>query len=168
MLIVMMRHGPAGNSEAWVAGGKKDSDRPLSSDGLIKTRKAVAGLKSLLDAPDLIVTSPYKRCVQTAAILMRVFPKAKLAEDGVLRAGADPAEVVAWLGTLRGNRTVVLVGHEPAMGMVASRLLSGKPSAFLRFKKGACALLETSAPVRPGRAVLRWLSQPSQLRRLGK
>lgn len=166
MLILMMRHGPAGNSEAWVAQGKKDSERPLSPEGRVKTRKTVLGLKTQVEAFDLIVTSPYARSKQTADILGRIFDKAKLIENEILRPGTDPEQVISWLRTLRKVKAVALIGHEPSIGMIASRLLSAKPIAFLRFKKGACALLEIPAPIHAGRAVLHWLAQPGQLRRM--
>lgn len=168
MTIIIFRHGPAGNSEAWAAEGKSDASRPLTEQGRDKTVKGAQGLKSEVEDLDLIATSPYVRCRQTADVLADAYPGAKLIELPSLRPGGSLDKTISWLGSLKGKAAVALIGHEPGLGLLTSRLLSGKQGAFIRLKKGAAAILEAPVPVKPGRAVLHCLAQPRHLRRLGK
>ncbi|MFH2204529.1 MAG: phosphohistidine phosphatase SixA [Elusimicrobiota bacterium] len=168
MNILIIRHAPAGNSEQWLSQGKKDSLRPLTPEGREKMQKTAAGLKSQLDGIDLIVSSPYVRCRQTVEILALAFPEAKKIEWAALRPGGGFKDIPAKLAALNDVASVALVGHEPTLSLLGSHLLSGRQGAFIRLRKGGCALLEAPVPVRPGRAVLQWLLQSKQLRKLGK
>ncbi|MFH1724431.1 MAG: histidine phosphatase family protein [Elusimicrobiota bacterium] len=167
MRILIVRHAPAGNSEEWVASGKSDAARPLTPAGRVKMLQAVAGLAGLADRPNLIATSPYRRCVQTAIILRSRFRGARLVKVDALKPAGDQDKALEWLGSLRGEAAVALVGHEPSLGRLACRLLSGGNAAFIRLKKGACLMIEAPAPVVAGNAVLHWHLQPRQLRALG-
>lgn len=168
MLILIVRHGPAGSTEAWASQGKPDHLRPLTPKGREKTVRALAGLRKLVEGVDLIATSPYVRSKQTAQLLKRRFPKAELSEQSCLKPGGGMDKALSWLGGLKRESCVALVGHEPFLGVLASRLLSQRGGAFLRLRKGACLLLEAPAPVKPGGAALQWLLQPKQLRDIGE
>lgn len=60
MPLVLLRHASAGSRETWVG---DDRERPLDDRGVRQARDLVA---LLADLPlTRIVTSPYRRCVQT-------------------------------------------------------------------------------------------------------
>ncbi|MFA5137614.1 MAG: hypothetical protein WC728_00150 [Elusimicrobiota bacterium] len=167
MKVLVLRHGPAGNAEAWSAAGKPEKARPLTPAGLRKMETACAGIKRLLPELGVIATSDCVRASQTAGLLRRHYPRAKLVELKSLRPGYDIKDTLEWLSSQSRGASVALVGHEPACGRLASRLLCGEDACFLRFKKGAAALLETTGPAKPGHATLLWLLQPKGLRAMG-
>lgn len=164
MEILLFRHGPAGDKEAWKKAGKDDAERPLTADGEDKTAKAAAGLKELVDGLDLVVESPLLRSHQSAEALARRFKKAQRAVWEELAPGAEPARVLETLATLSKLERVALVGHEPHLSRLAG-LLIGAPGAKLELKKAGACLLDAPRPA-PGAARLLWLLQPSQLRAL--
>ncbi len=62
---------------------------------------------------------------------------------------------------------MLIVGHNPNLGNIASALLGGR-SPIVEFKKGGMCRLDIDAipPARPGRLV--WLLTPKQLRATAK
>jgi phosphohistidine phosphatase SixA len=58
------------------------------------------------------------------------------------------------------------VGHEPAIGSLAARLIGSRHS--LEFKKGAIARVDVSALPPTGAGSLHWFLTPRLLRKLGK
>ena len=77
-------------------------------------------------------------------------------------------EALIWLKKKIRSGRVAVVGHEPSLSILGSRLLIESPGAFMTLKKGAAMLLRFDGRIRPGGATLRWLLQPAQLRGLGK
>ena len=152
MEVLLFRHGPAGDKDAWT---RPDSERPLTSDGARKTERAADGLASIVSSLDLIASSPLVRAAQTADILARRFPKARRAQWDELKPGSDPT---ALRERLAGRRRIALVGHEPHLSEAAAYLLGGEPRMDL--KKAGAALLDLEE------RKLLWLLKPSQLRGL--
>ena len=139
-----------------------DSLRPLTTDGKRRFRKAARGLVTLLPGRTPILSSPFVRARQTAAILSAV-AGGKIVECRELAHGGSPGSVFALL-ELRREKSVVLVGHEPDLGRFVAAAL-GAGAARLAFKKGGAACLEFQR-VAPGNATLAWLLPPKMLRAL--
>ncbi len=160
--ITLFRHGLA--VELGERGATEDSARMLSAEGVKRTTRAVRGLSSLGCRPERIVSSPLVRAAETAAIAAR-----KLLEDrdvefsDLLKPGGSIRQLAAWLGKQR-ETSLMLVGHNPGLEILASYLLTGRLRPLLRLKKaGACSLQLGG----DGRATLQWLHTASQLRKLG-
>jgi phosphohistidine phosphatase len=168
MMLLLIRHGPAGDREAWRALGKDDFLRPLTADGRARTRAAAKGLARIVDRPQAIATSPLARAMQTADHVAQVFG-VEAAEElhAILPAGA-PADVLPWLTARAKLDLVALVGHEPHLGRLASWLLARSRGSFLELKKGGACLLDLGPRPRPGGARMVWMLAPAQLRRLGR
>lgn len=166
-LLLLVRHGPAGDSAAWTASGKDDAARPLTPDGRRRTARACAGLSGLIAKPALIASSPLLRARQTADLLALSYPEAARSVLPSLSPGGDPEELLASLPAER-SAPIALVGHEPALGRLGSLLLSGAPGDWLPLKKAGCALLEFDGAVRPGGGRLLWLLAPKSLRALSR
>jgi phosphohistidine phosphatase len=164
-VIYLVRHGIAGPAPR----GMSDSDRALTPDGKRKTRRIAVGLKRLGVVPDVVLSSPLQRAEETAAILIDTLARQQRVEIYQLLApGHDPAEVLRGLRPYRAAREVVLVGHQPDLGQLASHLLTRSSRlAPLPFKKGAVAAIHVDAmpPRAPG--VLMWFMTPKQLRTVG-
>jgi phosphohistidine phosphatase len=110
--LILVRHAEA-------APGEPDELRRLTARGREQARE----LAERLPRPDAVLTSPLLRARQTATLLAR--PHGLEAEpDERLAPGASDEDVRAAVEG-RGE-TVVVVGHQPDCGIVASRLGAGE------------------------------------------
>ena len=134
MKLYVMRHGPAADDSP----SGRDADRALTPQG----RERVAAVaKAMLDegeAPFTILTSPLVRAVETAEIVSEVTnlprraredEKAKLggATGGIevrreLGMGVEKLALLAEL-VRAGRKRVMIVGHEPDLGMLVMSLV---------------------------------------------
>jgi phosphohistidine phosphatase len=109
------------------------------------------------------------RARQTAEVLSAVLAEgARVAVRDQLAPGQPSAAVLEAVRGLRGARSVMVVGHEPDLGRLASYVLTGSASrANLPFKKGGTAAFELGDRAEGERAELLWFLMPRQLRALG-
>jgi len=119
-----------------------DASRSLTVEGVDRFREVTRALERLGIGLDLVLHSPLRRCVQTAALLEPVTSGPIREETGL---AAPPAE--ALLSAVRGER-VALVGHEPWMSEMVGWLCGARGAFALRMGKGTVAWLEGQA--RPG------------------
>ncbi len=125
MKLFLMRHAEAETAETAM---KQDSDRRLTEAGKLQARVAANKLKEKLAASDeeigLIVTSPYCRAVETANIMATALClDGKVAQDKNLSPGADVNKFKQIEDEYRDSGNLLLVGHEPDLGIVAGQLL---------------------------------------------
>ena len=146
-----------------------DDQRPLTPDGVEKWTRAVAGLRELDVAVDVVLTSPLTRAVETAQILsagLRRRPRVVAVE--ALSPGRRVSDVVAAVtahaDAARGVSRLALVGHEPDLGELAARLLGARGA--IEFKKGAVCRIDVTRALPGGPGVLRWFLPPRVLRGL--
>ena len=168
MKLYLLRH-----AEAYPVGHRgcrRDFDRPLTPKGRKTTLEVANGLSALKVELDAIWTSPAIRALQTAELVAR---RLKLRQQlhlvDELAPGAVLAELIARLHReVQGKaKAVMLVGHEPAMSEVVSRLVRGDAQVALDFKKAALCRLEVEEVVLGKCAVLEWMLPPKLLARLG-
>lgn len=163
MTLYVLRHGIAENT----APGGDDRARRLTAIGRRRTRQVAGGLHELGVEFDLLLTSPLVRAAQTAAIVAGVYNgRPAPRELAQLAAGVAPAEILTALKAFANNKSIMIVGHEPALGRLVSLVLAGSPDAIaISLKKAGCVKLELSA-IGPHSATLVWILTPGQLRRL--
>jgi len=163
--IYLVRHGIAADAEA----GVRDADRALTTDGKHKLKQIAAGLKVLGIAPAVILASPLRRTRETADVLQAALnPPLGVELCAVLAPGHPATEVVAELRPYHDRAEVVLVGHQPDMGELASQLLTGSPHQVpLPFRKGSVAAIAVGALSANARGELLWFLTPKQLRAIG-
>jgi phosphohistidine phosphatase len=167
MNLLVIRHGVAGDREAWAAKGRPDSERPLTGEGGRKMRSAARGLREVVGTIDVIATSPLVRAAQTAEIVRRAFGGGALVQTvEELSPERRPDELLAWLRAQEPGSTVAVVGHEPHLGFLVGWLLTGRNDSFVELKKGGAVLLTFEDPPAGGNALLAWALPPRQLRRL--
>ncbi len=120
MDIVFFRHGKAERRTE----GIPDTERRLLPEGRLKTNKAAEKLKKrVLRSPVTILTSPAMRALQTALIIKEVLlPDEFIVLDG-LYAG-DASALKAEIDALDKQGTCVIVGHNPFLSDLLSRMLS--------------------------------------------
>ncbi len=164
MQVILFRHGPAGrpDSDRWPS----DVDRPLTPRGIVRTRSAARGIGCATDDVSIILTSPYVRALGTARIAGEALGVNTVETLDALSAGRGSRGVFVALSRLQPEQTVILVGHEPDLGVLAAAMV-GSATALPIKKAGACAIGFDGAP-RPGAGELMWHMPPRLLRRLGR
>ena len=89
MNLYILRHGLAADRDS--AKYPDDRLRPLTRKGIAKMRREAAGMNALNIRPDLIITSPLLRAVQTADIVRsELAAPPKLKQSHALTPSADP------------------------------------------------------------------------------
>ena len=165
MTLLIIRHGIAMDRDEFAKTCPDDGLRPLTKEGRKKMRQAAAGLKSIIKAIDVLVSSPLTRAVETAEIVGEVF-RVKASERAELVPSRRPAGLLEWLRRQPTDATVAIVGHEPHLGLCASWLLTGLEESHVEFKKGGVCRIDFPDKVAAGHGVLRWHLAPAHLRKL--
>jgi phosphohistidine phosphatase len=157
--LLVVRHAPAEDSS-------RDGDvgRALTAAGREEMADAARGLARLVDALDVIATSPLVRARQTADLVAERFPDARREVLPELAPGMEPDDLAAWLEAV-AVPSVAVVGHEPDLSRLVGWLLGGQ--ARVRMRKGAVAALSLGPTVVQGTAELDWLVTRGALRRIG-
>jgi phosphohistidine phosphatase len=163
MQLVLIRHARAEERALF----KRDRTRALTEDGRRRMRKAARGLHGLIPGISQIATSPLVRARQTAEIVATAGNSPEVMSLPALAPGGDVRTVLAWLRAQPADATLVLVGHEPDLGLLAGWLLSGKQTGFVQFKKGGAALIEFAGAPAAGNGALAWLLTAAQLSEIG-
>lgn len=162
--LYLIRHAIAEErGDAW----PDDTLRPLTDEGRARMRKVAKGLVRLGVKLDVILTSPLVRARQTAELVGAAFDgQPPILELPQLEPGTPYTELLDGLRKYARKKRVALVGHEPDLGIVASRLLGTKKP--IAFRKGGACLIEVGSlpPSTPGS--LRWLATPAMLRAIHK
>ena len=190
MEVTFLRHGIAVDRHDPLC--PVDFDRPLTVEGKNKLEGALRGLRALNVRPELILTSPYLRCMQTAMLAARALdvPKRAVHERQSLVPGADPRGFWDEIESPPCERLLV-VGHGDTLEPIAGCALdfpledgaSGLPTSplalrALHLKKGGALQLLlpnvgpglTPRPIAGGArpAQLAWLVPARVLRQLGR
>ena len=160
--VLLIRHAPAFDRDRkrW----PDDRQRPLTPEGIVKFRRAAAGLKRLTDPIERVLVSPLTRARETADVLAKVcgWPPAVLAPE--LAPEGTPAQVLKLIRA-QTSAHLALVGHEPNLAELLSVSVAGVGVALsCELKKGGAACLIFAAEARPGRGCLEWLLTPKALR----
>jgi phosphohistidine phosphatase len=153
MDLILWRHAEAVES----GDASADLERPLTSRGERQAARMAAWLNQQLPATTRILASPARRTQQTALALDRKFR--------TVPALAPEASVHAVLEAARwpsAKEPVLIVGHQPTLGLVAAQLLTGV-SHPLAVKKGAVWWLRSREREGEGQVVLVAALTPEQV-----
>ena len=162
--LYLIRHGLAEErGDAW----PDDNKRPLTSEGMDRMRKAARGLARLGVTIDIVLSSPLVRARQTAELLAGgLDPRPSLVNIDSLAPDGSYAAIAADLEKHGRKGRLALVGHEPAIGELAARLIGSRHA--LEFKKGAVCRIDLDELPPAGPGDLRWMLTPKILRSLRK
>jgi phosphohistidine phosphatase len=111
--------------------GEPDLGRRLTSKGLKQAERVADWLDGRLPDTARILSSPADRAQQTALALKR-----KFRTSDELSPGASAAAVLAAAGWPEARESVLVIGHQPTLGEVASLLLAGEELPW-SIRKGA-------------------------------
>lgn len=131
MIVRLLRHAEAIERSAEI----EEEHRFLTLRGRRRFRKVCGRIRKLGIAPDLIVSSPLVRAVQTADILAEALGyDGELVLDARLSPGFEPGALAPLCAAYPQAQELVIVGHEPDFGRLAGALLALEAPAAL--KKG--------------------------------
>lgn len=152
MQLYLLRHGIAEEGSA----GSSDADRELTSEGRKKLRQVLEAASESGVAPTLILTSPFKRAVQTAEVARHLFGyKHQLLHTKALTPGATVEQVWEEVRVHRDEASILLVGHNPLFSDLAAYLIGAK-AAHIHFKKGAIMRVDVESFLSQPKGTLRW------------
>jgi phosphohistidine phosphatase len=156
MEIYLLRHGIAEDGQA----GQADSERGLTAEGKKKLRMVLRTAATAGVQPTLILTSPYRRALQTAQLAAEVLEYGgELARSRALEPGARPDAVWEEIRVHKNETGVLLAGHEPLFSGLTAYLL-GCPSLQIDFKKAGMACIELERFAAEPHGVLKWYLTP--------
>lgn len=151
MEIYLLRHGIAED-------GSPDSARALTGEGKEKVRRV---LKQSGAKPSLIVSSPYRRAIETAEIAADVLGYTGEIERAQALTPDGSAEGV-WdeIRLRQDENAILLASHEPLMSATAAFLL-GAPGVVVDMKKAALVRIDVDRFGPRPAGVLKWMLTPA-------
>ncbi len=137
--------------------GGPDLERRLTSKGVKQAERIAQWLDRHLPDTCRVLVSPALRCQQTVLPLKRKF---KTLPD--LAPGASPEAVLGAANWPVSRESVLVVAHQPTLGLVASVLLSGE-QAWWPVRKGAVWWFSNRAGEEGSGVVLKAVISPDYL-----
>ena len=166
MQLFIVRHG--------IAIDREDPECPpvperfLTEEGIEKTKQVAKGVAGIGALPDLMLSSPYVRAVQTAEIFASAleYPRQKIQKTELLLPGAEPLQLFRELSKDKDNSVVFVFGHAPHLDdLIATGV--GSKHHITALKKAGVAMLELRRLAPPNGEIV-WLAIPKLLRKAGK
>jgi phosphohistidine phosphatase len=154
VILYFVRHGNAGQHS--MAAG--DNERVLTRAGADALRAAALVWRRINLRPDVVISSPLPRALETAELVVAGLGLAgpALVEER-LRPGAEWGDLARAMAKHPDARRVMFVGHEPDLSNAVC-LLTG--AAAVRLRKGGIACVEFPGVPEPGTGELAWLLDP--------
>jgi len=153
--LLLIRHADAGEPGSWIG---PDAERPLSDKGVKQAARLAAALLAAKTTIDGILTSPARRCGETATILAAALGIEARAEAHL--ADGPTLEALRTLLTKRMS-SLALVGHEPHLSALIGEL-TGITNVVMA--KGAVIRIDIARPLERGSGSLVWIAPPSLFR----
>ena len=154
MIVFLLRHGKAARPSTLI---HSDHMRPLTNEGRSEMVKIGRALKHLDIQPDMLVSSPLVRSVQTAEIVSE-YVDASITLWDELKPESHPSATLKLIHSLH-VKSIMLVGHEPHLTDLISHMIS-TTMLPISLKKGGLACIRMPAK---GFASLRYLLTPRQM-----
>ena len=158
MQLYILRHGIAFERNEWSG---SDEERPLTVEGMQKTREVMQALRAKKKLKvDAIWSSPLVRALQTATIAGEVLEQSVTTVE-VLASGTSLKRVLGFVHSQKElPKSLLLVGHEPDCGLLTAELV-GDPGGDYAFKKAGLAALEGA--FKPAGMKLQWQIAPKDV-----
>jgi phosphohistidine phosphatase len=120
MDLILWRHAEAQQGRNDLNGLNNDMERPLTAKGKRQAASMAKWLEKHLPDSTKVLTSPAVRAMETARALDRKFKSVPS-----LAPGADVASLLIAADWPESRQPVLIVGHQPTIGHLASLLLFG-------------------------------------------
>jgi phosphohistidine phosphatase len=156
MQIYILRHGISEDPKP----GATDADRALTSEGKKKLRTVLKVAHRADVSPSLILTSPFRRALETAEIAAEELGyREELVHTRALIPSSDPQSVWDEVRAHKQADEMMLVGHEPLFSQLVAFLL-GAPELHVDVKKGSLIRIDVAQFGPRPHGVLRWILTP--------
>jgi phosphohistidine phosphatase len=157
MQLYLLRHGIAEDPSP----GQPDPDRALTSEGRDKLRAVLQRAREAACDPAVILCSPYRRAVETAAIAVEVLAhKGHVVRVRALTPESSPYDTWGEIRDRKDERSILLASHEPLMSSFAAFLLDS-PALQVDVKKAALLRIDCERITPKPRGVLKWMLTPA-------
>jgi len=154
--IYLLRHGIAEDGKP----GRPDSERALTAEGREKLRRVLKRARAADCAPSLILSSPYRRALETAGVAAEVLGYQKdVVQARALTPEASPPDCWDEIRAYRHETAILLATHEPLVGSLAAFLLRS-PALQVDMKKAALLRLDCERLTPEPHCVLKWMLTP--------
>jgi phosphohistidine phosphatase len=162
MELYIVRHGIAIDREDPKC--PADPERFLTEEGIDKTKQVAKRIAGFKIKPDLLISSPYVRAMQTAEIFAAAFdyPKQKIRRSDALLPGTEPSHFFKELAKEK-NATIFCFGHAPQLDDLVAAAIGAKHHVT-QLKKAGVAAIELKRLTPPSGQLL-WLATPKLLRK---
>jgi phosphohistidine phosphatase len=159
MDLFILRHGKAEQSP-----DRADGKRALTADGKDEMRKIGKWMQQKKFRFDVIATSPLTRAYETAEIVARSLgQKERLVVWEELGPGGD-LDALSYRSSRYGEDVaIILIGHEPMLSMLISRIICGHDTGSLVLAKGGLAKIRNFSFDKRPSGELQWLLTPVQM-----
>jgi phosphohistidine phosphatase len=151
VILYFLRHGKAGSPRS-----TDDDARELTNDGRAALRAAAPVWRRLNLRPDVVISSPLPRALETAELFCEAVGGEPVTDDG-LRPGASWGQLARAMAAYPDARRVAFVGHEPDLSRAIVELTG---AASVRMRSGGLACLEFDGMPEPGGGEIAWLLDP--------
>jgi phosphohistidine phosphatase len=156
MQIYLLRHGIAEDAKP----GHPDSERPLTDEGRDKLRRVLKRARTADLNPSLILSSPYRRAVETATVAAEVLAyKGEIVRTRALVPESSPFDTWEEIRNHKDERAILLSSHEPLMSSLAAFLLDS-PALHVDMKKAALVRIDCDRFGPKASGVLKWMLTP--------
>jgi phosphohistidine phosphatase len=156
MELYLLRHGIA---EERAASGR-DADRVLTEEGREKLRRVLKRAAAAGVSPSLILSSPYKRALETAEIAAsELHYEGKILRVGSLTPDSSPPSVWSEIRGHRDESAILLAGHEPLFSAIVGYLL-GSTREMVEFRKAGLVRIDVQSFGSEPQGVLQWMLTP--------
>jgi len=153
MEIYLLRHAIA---EEHAPSGR-DSDRQLTEQGRVKLRRVLDRARKAGVNPSLILSSPYRRAVETAEIAAeKLGYEGEILQTESLIPSSAPPRVWSELRAHRSESAILLAGHEPLFSATVAWML-GSTRAMMHFRKSALVRIDVEGLGAEPKGVLQWM-----------
>jgi phosphohistidine phosphatase len=162
MNLYILRHASAGLRRT---NPLLDVKRPLDKEGKKHSLQLAYVLNALNIQFDLIISSPLKRSLQTAAMIgTETGYEAPIQQSEALAPSASVKDFLKLLRGISNHENVLVVGHNPNLTTFLGSLLvpASSPEAKIRLRKGSIARVVLTR----GPATLQTLLDPRTVRAL--
>ena len=161
MTLYVLRHAIAERRSA----GRPDSARELTSRGRRKAGRVLAHARKVGVLPSTILTSPYSRAAQTAAIAVEAlgFVGSPIVTQALVPFGSL-FDLWNEIREQAAGGDVMVVGHNPLLSSLVTWSIGARAEALWLKKSGLVALDVAGAGPQP-RATLSWLLTPKSVGR---
>ena len=157
MEIYLLRHGIAETARP----GQPDAERALTGEGRDKLRRVLQRARAAGLKPAAILSSPYRRAMETAAVAKEALGYGgEIERAEALVPNASPFDAWEEIRSHKSESSILVASHEPLMSSLAAFLL-GSPALQVDMKKAALVRVDCDRLGPQPKGVLKWMITPA-------